>query len=110
MVGLRGVCSEDVCSEVKSLWERLGYGVVIQGYRLTVLVAWTGGTWMIAKSIHEFEEAMMADLRETAQRRADLELRIARCTWAPLQRQDQDQPEPRATHNHPNLQAMRGPP
>lgn len=84
---------DDVHSEVKAQWERPGYEVVIQDYRFTL---WRGPTRMIATNAPELE-AMTADLRETALRRAGLEPGIPKYTWTPVQRHDRNLPELRVT-------------
>lgn len=51
-------CSvEDVYRDAKSRWERLGYGVVVQGYR-HMFLAWADGTWIIAQGTQELEAMM----------------------------------------------------
>lgn len=53
-----------VYSVLTPKWQSLGYGLVVDGDRLT-LTAWAGDMWIIARNAMDLE-AMVADLRATA--------------------------------------------
>lgn len=57
---------EDVCSALRTEWASLGYGLVIDGYRLTFM-AWADDKWIIPRNVTELD-AMVAGLRASASR------------------------------------------
>lgn len=96
---------EDMYSEMKPKREKLGYRVVLQGNRLTLL-AWADDAWNMAKDVDELE-LMIEDLRNMAQRRTGPQLRVPKCTWTDIQLRDQGDSSIRQAQHHSNLLGMR---
>lgn len=77
---------EDVLEELVLEWEAKGRGNEINGQRVDLLCR-ADDTWVFPASADALEDMLGAICRLTA-KRAGLELRPAKCTWARVQRHD----------------------
>lgn len=95
---------EDVFAVVQQDWAARGCGSGVGTSRLTH-ICWADDTWLLANSAEELGW-MIGSLEAAARRVAGLELQLANCTWARIQRRGVDMPELRPTEGAANLRRM----